>query len=185
MLHAYAHAALLCRWPVPGMVPLRNRTEALRRYAGVQYEPNELNIRLGDIALMEAGQPLEFDAKAASEYLTATTAVHGTVFITLSVGSGPGQGSAWGCDLSYDYVKINAGALHEHFCVCMQCKAEPSLRFVLLLLQSTPREQAGLGESHARGWAFRAENPFTCARPHFCRPCTELHMLCMGLALCM
>lgn len=30
------------------------------------------------------------------------------VVITLSIGTGPGQGTAWGCDLSYDYVKINA-----------------------------------------------------------------------------
>lgn len=28
------------------------------------------------------------------------------VFVT--VGKGPGRGMAWGCDLSYDYVKINA-----------------------------------------------------------------------------
>ncbi len=30
------------------------------------------------------------------------------VKINLNVGAGPGQGLAWGCDLSYDYVKINA-----------------------------------------------------------------------------
>lgn len=30
------------------------------------------------------------------------------VKITLGVGGGPGEGIAWGCDLSYDYVKINA-----------------------------------------------------------------------------
>lgn len=30
------------------------------------------------------------------------------VAIALSVGEGPGSGVAWGCDLSYDYVKINA-----------------------------------------------------------------------------
>ena len=30
------------------------------------------------------------------------------VQITLGVGGGPGEGIAWGCDLSYDYVKINA-----------------------------------------------------------------------------
>lgn len=30
------------------------------------------------------------------------------VKIVISVGSGPGKGEAWGCDLSYDYVKINA-----------------------------------------------------------------------------
>jgi glutamate N-acetyltransferase / amino-acid N-acetyltransferase len=30
------------------------------------------------------------------------------VNIAISVGAGPGSGLAWGCDLSYDYVKINA-----------------------------------------------------------------------------
>jgi glutamate N-acetyltransferase/amino-acid N-acetyltransferase len=34
--------------------------------------------------------------------------VHGTVNIYVKVGKGPGVGKAWGCDLSYDYVKINA-----------------------------------------------------------------------------
>ena len=57
---------------------------------------------------MQKGQPLEFDAKAASLYLKETTAKHGTVYIKLALGSGPGSGTAWGCDLSYDYVKINA-----------------------------------------------------------------------------
>ena len=31
-----------------------------------------------------------------------------TVLITVCVGNGSGNGIAWGCDLSYDYVKINA-----------------------------------------------------------------------------
>jgi glutamate N-acetyltransferase/amino-acid N-acetyltransferase len=26
----------------------------------------------------------------------------------MGVGKGPGKGIAWGCDLSYDYMKINA-----------------------------------------------------------------------------
>ena len=30
------------------------------------------------------------------------------VAIEVSIGDGPGTGMAWGCDLSYDYVKINA-----------------------------------------------------------------------------
>ncbi|MFN5861629.1 MAG: bifunctional ornithine acetyltransferase/N-acetylglutamate synthase, partial [Pseudanabaena sp.] len=31
-----------------------------------------------------------------------------TVIINVGVGDGDGSGTAWGCDLSYDYVKINA-----------------------------------------------------------------------------
>ncbi len=63
---------------------------------------------LGDMVLMDRGQPLEFDAKAASAYLRTAAAGHGTVRIQVSIGDGPGRGMAWGCDLSYDYVKINA-----------------------------------------------------------------------------
>ena len=44
---------------------------------------------------MSKGQPLSFDAKAASKYLTDVSSVHGTVYIRLCVGSGSGSGSAW------------------------------------------------------------------------------------------
>jgi glutamate N-acetyltransferase/amino-acid N-acetyltransferase len=44
--------------------------------------------------LMEAGQPLAFDAKAASTYLKETCAKHGTVNIYVSVGKGSGTGEA-------------------------------------------------------------------------------------------
>lgn len=58
--------------------------------------------------LMRGGQPLEFNAQQASKYMKLASSVHGTVKIYVSIGKGLGQGSAWGCDLSYDYVKINA-----------------------------------------------------------------------------
>lgn len=38
----------------------------------------------------------------------ALEALSHPVAITVSVGDGPGTAKAWGCDLSYDYVKINA-----------------------------------------------------------------------------
>ncbi|KAL0451177.1 UNVERIFIED_CONTAM: Arginine biosynthesis bifunctional protein ArgJ, chloroplastic [Sesamum latifolium] len=72
------------------------------------FNPNKLRISLGDILLMESGQPLPFDRAAASNYLRTTGEKHGTVIIQISIGDGPGSGQAWGCDLSYDYVKINA-----------------------------------------------------------------------------
>lgn len=68
---------------------------------------------LGDTLLMEQGQPQPFERKAANTYLQqaaegAYLTPENTVTIQVSVGSGPGQGTAWGCDLSYDYVRINA-----------------------------------------------------------------------------
>lgn len=80
----------------------------MRRYSGVKFNQANLRVKLGDIVLMEQGQPLEFDAKAASKYLADITAEHGTCKIEVSVGKDHGHGTAWGCDLSYKYVEINA-----------------------------------------------------------------------------
>jgi glutamate N-acetyltransferase/amino-acid N-acetyltransferase len=37
-----------------------------------------------------------------------TQNVEHPVVVTVLIGDGRGTGTAWGCDLSYDYVKINA-----------------------------------------------------------------------------
>jgi glutamate N-acetyltransferase / amino-acid N-acetyltransferase len=80
--------------------------------AQVAFDQNELRIQMGDFLLMEHGQPLEFDRAAASNYLKAAAAGEylktDTVLIKIGVGQGHGVGTSWGCDLSYDYVKINA-----------------------------------------------------------------------------
>jgi glutamate N-acetyltransferase / amino-acid N-acetyltransferase len=80
--------------------------------AGIPFDQNNLAVSLGDIPLMAFGQPLTFDRAAASNYLKAATQGEylktDTVLISVSVGNGSGSGVAWGCDLSYDYVKINA-----------------------------------------------------------------------------
>jgi glutamate N-acetyltransferase / amino-acid N-acetyltransferase len=80
--------------------------------AGVPFDQNNLAVRLGDIQLMTNGQPLIFDRVAASNYLKAASQGEylktDTVLISVAVGNGSGEGIAWGCDLSYDYVKINA-----------------------------------------------------------------------------
>jgi glutamate N-acetyltransferase/amino-acid N-acetyltransferase len=78
----------------------------------VHFDQKDLQISLGDFLLMENGQPLPFDRAAANEYLkkaaSGTFLQDDTVLISVSIGNGNGSGKAWGCDLSYDYVKINA-----------------------------------------------------------------------------
>ena len=80
--------------------------------AGVPFDQEALQIQLGDFVLMENGQPLPFDRPAASQYLKDAAAgsylKEDTVFISVCIGNGSGVGTAWGCDLSYDYVRINA-----------------------------------------------------------------------------
>lgn len=80
--------------------------------AGVKFDQQDLRIELGEFVLMDQGQPQPFDRVAANGYLTAKAAgaylQDDTVEIRVSIGSGPGRAKAWGCDLSYDYVRINA-----------------------------------------------------------------------------
>lgn len=98
----------LTKAAVFGHDPNWGRIACAAGYSGVSFDQNHLKVVLGDTTLMDQGQPLPFDPKAASAYLRDTCAVHGTVRIGVSVGDGPGRGVAWGCDLSYEYVKINA-----------------------------------------------------------------------------
>ena len=119
-----------------GRDPNWGRIVAAAGRAGVPFEQENLQIKLGDFLMLENGQPLTFDRAAASAYLKQTAAdsslpkdfiatnnsndlsfdrstikaqrVDNPVIIAVSVGNGHGAGKAWGCDLSYDYVKINA-----------------------------------------------------------------------------
>jgi glutamate N-acetyltransferase / amino-acid N-acetyltransferase len=86
--------------------------------AGVSFDQRDLAIRLGATVLMQAGEPVAFDRAVANAYLVQQAAasqqsidqqsIEHPVVIQLSIGNGSGEGAAWGCDLSYDYVKINA-----------------------------------------------------------------------------
>lgn len=60
-------------------------------YSGVQYDQEAVRIVLGDMVLMDKGQPLPFDEKAASAYLKGRADVHGTVFIQVGLLVGVGM----------------------------------------------------------------------------------------------
>ena len=102
----------LVKAAVFGRDPNWGRIAAAAGRAGILFEANDMDIHLGPFALMKRGQPLDYDRDAASTYLRNAAAgdylKDDTVLIQVSVGAGSGSGIAWGCDLSYDYVKINA-----------------------------------------------------------------------------
>ncbi|XWS55696.1 hypothetical protein CRYUN_Cryun09bG0023100 [Craigia yunnanensis] len=101
-------ATCLIEAAVYGRDPNWGPIAAAAGYAGISFGPNNLQILLEDIMLMDGGQPLRFHRVAASNYLIKAGETHGTVEIKIAIGDGPGYGKAWGCDLSCDYVKINA-----------------------------------------------------------------------------
>jgi len=95
-----------------GRDPNWGRIAAAAGRAGVPFEQGDLRVQLGNFLLMDQGQPLPFDRPAASAYMKQAAQEEylkgDTVLVSVSVGEGQGSGVAWGCDLSYDYVKINA-----------------------------------------------------------------------------
>jgi len=102
----------LVKCAVHGRDPNWGRIVAAAGRAGVPFDPDAVALWLGDHQLMAAGQPLAFDRAAASAYMRDRAAGaylrDDTVVIRLQVGAGAGQGRAWGCDLSDQYVRINA-----------------------------------------------------------------------------
>jgi len=72
-------------------------------YAGIPFRPEGVNIYLGDLQVCEHGAALPFDEAVALEVLRQPE-----VLIRVTMSEGRGEGVAWGCDLTYDYVKINA-----------------------------------------------------------------------------
>jgi glutamate N-acetyltransferase/amino-acid N-acetyltransferase len=86
-----------------GCDPNWGRVLAAAGRAGVTFDASGVDVMLGDFVLMKGGSPQTFDRVAASNYLKGDPVTY-----TVDLHQGSGSGLAWGCDLSYDYVRINA-----------------------------------------------------------------------------
>ena len=102
----------LVKCAIHGCDPNWGRIVAAAGRAGVAFDPEAVALWLGGFQLMQGGEPLAFDRAGASSYLRGAQAgaylQDDTVAIRLAVGDGPGHGRAWGCDLSDQYIRINA-----------------------------------------------------------------------------
>lgn len=72
-------------------------------YSGMEINPETITIKLGDILVVEDSEPVKFSEDQAMNYLKQHE-----ISISVDLHHGPGEGRAWGCDLTYDYVQINA-----------------------------------------------------------------------------
>jgi len=72
--------------------------------SGARVDRAQVWLRLGDFKLVEQGEPLSFDAVAASSWLSTTNELE----LVAHLGVGQAQATVWTCDLSYKYVEINA-----------------------------------------------------------------------------
>ncbi|MEK4627606.1 bifunctional ornithine acetyltransferase/N-acetylglutamate synthase [Solibacillus sp. FSL R7-0682] len=72
-------------------------------YSGAIVDPDKITIKIGGATMVENGEPIKFSEEALIEILKQPEV---KIFVSLDVGEG--HGFAWGCDLTYDYVQINA-----------------------------------------------------------------------------
>lgn len=92
----------LVKSAVHGADPNWGRIAAAAGRAGAPLDPDRLRIRIGPVEVY-AGAPIAFDERAASRALRGRV-----VEVALDLGLGDGEGVAWGCDLSAEYVAINS-----------------------------------------------------------------------------
>ena len=76
-------------------------------YSGADFDPNKIELSIesskGSVLLYKNGDPLEFDEDYATAILSEKE-----VIANVNMNAGTEEATAWGCDLTYDYVKINA-----------------------------------------------------------------------------
>jgi len=94
----------LVKTAVYGADPNWGRIVSAAGYSGVMFEEKDLSLWMGDLPLYRTGAPLPFDAKAASAYLKQNREVHLRLRFTL----GPGKCTFFTCDLTPEYVRLNA-----------------------------------------------------------------------------
>lgn len=100
---AVAESALV-KTALFGADPNWGRIVSAAGYAGVAFEEEQLSLWLGDTPLYEAGTPVPFDAAALSAYIKG----HRELTLRLAFTLGSGRCTFWTCDLTYDYVRLNA-----------------------------------------------------------------------------
>ena len=95
--------SLLVKTAIHGGDPNWGRLLAAAGRSGVAFDERRARVTIGSIVLFENGRPYDDRAPQAADYLKATD-----VSVGVDLGVGSAASTVWTCDLSAEYVKINA-----------------------------------------------------------------------------
>ncbi len=95
--------SLLVKTALYGADPNWGRVLCALGYSGAEVDPARVVLYFGGMRVLEQGLPLPFDERAASDLLNVPE-----VSIDADLGLGEGVATVWTCDLSPQYVAINA-----------------------------------------------------------------------------
>lgn len=93
----------LVKTAIFGQDPNWGRILAAIGYAGADVSVDNIDIWIEGIPVMQASSPVAFDSEETSDAMAGEL-----LTLTIDLHDGDVEAQAWGCDLSYDYVKINA-----------------------------------------------------------------------------
>ena len=71
-------------------------------YSGADFDPDIVDMFFGDLQMMDQGRALVFDEQKALAYLE-----NKEIRVVVNLHQGVESSTAWGCDLTHDYVTIN------------------------------------------------------------------------------
>ncbi|RLL44949.1 bifunctional ornithine acetyltransferase/N-acetylglutamate synthase [Oceanobacillus piezotolerans] len=93
----------LVKTAVYGADPNWGRIVCAVGYSEQPIDPDKVSVAIGDIAVVKNGLALPFNEDDAKQYMQ-----NEYVQLTVELNNGLHEATAWGCDLTYDYVRINA-----------------------------------------------------------------------------
>ena len=102
MARAIANSPLV-KCAMHGNDPNWGRIVSAAGLAGVTFDPARATLKLQNVVVFRNGRPVPFDAEKLSRALAAKE-----VAVELSCRLGDGEAQCWTCDLSKEYVTINA-----------------------------------------------------------------------------
>jgi glutamate N-acetyltransferase/amino-acid N-acetyltransferase len=95
--------SLLVKTAIHGGDPNWGRLIAVAGRAGVAFDLSRASVMMGTIVLFKDGQPYDEAAPEAARYLK-----NEDITVTVNLGVGSEISTVWTCDLSAEYVRINA-----------------------------------------------------------------------------
>ncbi len=102
----------LVKTAVNGSDPNWGRIIAALGRSGSSFNLDDVQLWIGPYAIFANGKPFDFDRQIVSNFMKARLKgkylIDDLISIRLLVGMGKGSATAWGCDLSDQYVRINA-----------------------------------------------------------------------------
>jgi glutamate N-acetyltransferase/amino-acid N-acetyltransferase len=96
-------SSLLVKSAIHGADPNWGRIIVALGYSGAQVEEERVALYINDVCIMEGGRPIPYFKDAVVLTMSGPD-----VSLRLNLGLGDGSATAWGCDLSEEYVNFNS-----------------------------------------------------------------------------